>query len=147
MSLIKQYAGVYILDVPYHIDKIYDYYIPTDLVGKILPGQFVTLPFGNSNRKAVGVVYELRDHDNLKAKPIFGICSERITLSREMLELCAFLKERTLCTFSDAVRAAVPPSSVSKAFKVYSITDKQPGPGTKLSNEALIIYDFIRSED
>ena len=51
MSLIKQYAGVYILDVPYHIDKIYDYYIPADLVGKILPGQFVTLPFGNSNRK------------------------------------------------------------------------------------------------
>ena len=145
MSLIKQYAGIYILDVPYHIDKIYDYYIPTELVGEIYPGQFVMLPFGNSNRKVVGVVFELRDPGrNIKAKPIFSICSSRVALSAEMLELCAFLKERTLCTFGDAVRAVVPPSSVAKTVKSYVLTDKRPSSDTKLSNEILIIYDYIR---
>ena len=49
MSLVKQYAGVYVLDVPYHIDKKYDYFLPADLVGCVEPGMFVSLPFGNSN--------------------------------------------------------------------------------------------------
>ncbi|MBQ8388387.1 MAG: primosomal protein N' [Clostridia bacterium] len=148
MSLIKQYAGVYILDVPYHIDKIYDYYIPAELVGEIYPGQFVMLPFGNSNRKVVGVVCELREHgQEIKAKPIFSICSSRVALSAEMLELCAFLKERTLCTFGDAVRAVVPPSSVAKTVKSYFVTDREFTPDSSLTNDILMVYEFIRSRE
>ncbi len=148
MSLVKQYAEVYVLDVPYHIDKKYGYYIPPELVGKVSPGQFVSLPFGNSNRKMIGVVYDLCDGDeDVKAKPISEICSYRMALTEEMLELCLFMKERTLCTFGDAVRTVVPAASVAKTVKYYSVTDNFPTPSSDLSNEILIVYEFIRKEE
>ena len=33
-------ARVYLLDVPYHIDKLYDYYIPEELRGTLAVGGF-----------------------------------------------------------------------------------------------------------
>lgn len=147
MSLIKQYAGVYILDVPYHIDKKYDYFIPSELSGEVKRGQFVTLPFGNSNRRMIGVVTDVHAGDeNAKAKPLFEICSSKVALSDEMLELCLFLKERTLCTFGDAVRAVCPPSSIAKTVKYFFATEKEPTVGSDLSNDILIVYDFIKRE-
>ena len=148
MSFVKQYAGVYILDVPYQIDKEYDYYIPSELIGRITPGTFVTLPFGNSNRKMIGVVTSVKDGDeDSRAKPISDICSYRMALSQEMIELCLFMKERTLCTFGDAVRAVVPPASVAKTVKLYSVSEEKiPTSVSDLSNDILIIYEFIRKE-
>ena len=147
MSFVKQYAGVYILDVPYHIDKKYDYFLPPELAQKVRPGQFVTLPFGNSNRKMIGVVADIHGGDeDIRVKPITDVCSYRMALTEEMLELCAFMKERTLCTFGDAVRAVVPPASVAKTVKYFSVSDKRPMSESDLSNEILMVYEFIRNE-
>ena len=46
-----EYAGVYLLDVPYCIDGIYDYFIPLEMRPDIDEGVFVTVPFGRGNRK------------------------------------------------------------------------------------------------
>ena len=146
MSLVKQYAGVYLLDVPYHIDKKYDYFLPPDLIGCVKCGDFVTLPFGNSNRKVLGVVYDIHEGDeNKKVKPVFGICPSRTALTPEMLELCLFMKERTLCTFGDAVRCVVPSSSVAKTKKVYSVSEKPVAENDDVANDELIVYEFVRS--
>ncbi len=146
MSVVKQYAGVYLLDVPYSIDKKYDYFLPPDLIGCVNCGDFVTLPFGNSNRKVLGVVYDIFDgNERKKVKPIFGVCPSRTALTPEMLELCLFMKERTLCTFGDAVRCVVPSSSVAKTRKVYSVSEKFPSADSVLSNDIFMVYDFIKS--
>ena len=148
MSLIKQYARVFILDVPYHIDKEYDYFIPSELAEKIKPGDFVSVPFGNSNRKMIAVVVSLCSYEKeIKTKPIFEICSYRMALTEEMLALCFFMKERTLCTFGDAVRAVVPASSMAKTVKYYSVSDKVPTSACDLSNEFLLVYDLIKRSE
>ena len=36
-------ARVYLLDVPYHIDKLYDYYIPEELRGTLAVGGFAAV--------------------------------------------------------------------------------------------------------
>ena len=46
-----EYAGVYLLDSPYFLDGIYDYFIPHEMRADLFPGRFVTVPFGRSNRK------------------------------------------------------------------------------------------------
>ena len=49
-------AKVYLLDAPYHIDKLYDYYIPDELRGLLKVGGFVAVPFGGGNRKQLALV-------------------------------------------------------------------------------------------
>lgn len=52
-------ARVYLLDAPYHIDKLYDYYIPEELRGTLAVGGFAAVPFGGGNRKQLALVREL----------------------------------------------------------------------------------------
>ena len=56
---MSEYARVYLLDNPYFLDRAFEYFIPSELREKIHEGDFVTVPFGNSNQKCLGLVSEL----------------------------------------------------------------------------------------
>ena len=123
---MADYAAIYLLDTPFSIDKAFDYYIPPNLRRDILCGDFVTVPFGTANRPKIGVVAELKDepeNKDISHKSVIEICPRTVSLDDEALKLCAFLKEQTLCTFGDAVRAAVPASSLSRTETVYKGCD------------------------
>ncbi len=114
------YAGVCLLDNPYHIDGIYDYEIPVEMGDTVREGSFVTVPFGVRNQPRLGLVAEIRETSDYKAvKMIKSRCPESIALDGEMLGLCKFLKERTLCATGDAVRAMVPASALSRLDEFY----------------------------
>lgn len=141
-----QYAGVYILDNPYCIDASYDYYIPQDLRASVCPGVFVTVPFGHGNRKQIALVATVKDETTAKRiKSVAGLCSERICLSEEMLSLCLWLHEQTLCTVGEAVRCALPSAAMSHMVDYYS-----PAPdvhaedaGKKLDAAHLMVYNYV----
>ena len=141
-----EYAGVYILDNPYCIDASYDYYIPQDLRAAISPGVFVTVPFGHGNRKQIGVVAVVHNSATAKRiKSIAGLCSERICLSEEMLSLCLWLHEQTLCTVGEAVRCVLPSAAMSHMVDYFS-----PIPGTdpqsfdkQIDSAHLLVYNYI----
>ena len=114
------YAGVYLLNVPYAIDHMYDYSIPRYLCDMVHRGCFVTLPFGNANRRCLGLITEVREHSDLKqCKPIFSVCADRLTLSEPLLRLCFFMKEQTLCTVGEAVRAMIPAAVLGHMSETY----------------------------
>ncbi len=141
-----QYAGIYILDNPYCIDASYDYYIPQDLRAAVTPGVFVTVPFGHGNRKQIGLVATTHNEATAKRiKSIAGLCSERICLSGEMLSLCLWLHEQTLCTVGEAVRCALPSASMSHLVDYYS-----PAPDAhaqdidkKFDAAHLLVFNYI----
>ena len=69
------YAGVCILDNPYHIDGIYDYEIPVELGDSVTPGRLVTVPFGVRNHVRLALVTELREqsaYQEMKAAIVRG---------------------------------------------------------------------------
>ena len=124
--MLFEYATVYLLDVPVFLDNGYDYYIPSELRDFVKVGSFVNVPFGNSNRATLAVVTELREAPlavGISCKPVSTVCNGKISLSEEHIGLCFFMKEQTLCTFGEAVRAAVPASVISKLDEVYSISE------------------------
>ncbi len=144
-----EYAGVHLLDNPFFLDGNYDYYIPTELRDIVKAGMFVTVPFGTSNRKSLAIVTELREEPiikNIDCKPIFSICNERLTLSDELLSLCFFVKEQTLCTFGDAVRAIVPASVLSHLVEVYSFCTDFAENHNSLDATTLLVCDYIRKK-
>lgn len=105
----KRYAGVCLLSAPHSLDREFDYSIPTDQKATVQIGSFVSVPFGRSNQRRNGIVVSLKEHtDAPRVKPILSVSPSENALSEEMLALIAFLKEQTLCTTGDAVRAMVP---------------------------------------
>lgn len=119
---MTEIAKVYILDIPYHADKEYSYFIPSALRESAIPGTIVEVPFGKSNRRMTGVISGYDENGTGEnTKPITSVLSEEAILSHEMIGLCRFIKEYTLCTFGDAVRAVIPSAAMSKVVTYYSI--------------------------
>ncbi len=97
---------VYILDAPYHIDKPFDY----SITGDVKRGDIVKVPFGKSNSLRLGVVTAIKDAPAGEGiKPVHSLAHSRFSLGEEMLGLCLFMKEHTLCTLGEAVKTVLPP--------------------------------------
>ena len=147
-------ALVYVLDVPYYADKAYSYYVPEMLDESVVPGALVEVPFGIGNRRMTGIVFECRfdDAEDARMKPVFSVFGDGPLLSEEMLGLCRFVKEYTLCTFGDAVRAAVPSAAMSKVVHSYRVIPEEERGGEPSYAEALetlgergrLVYQFVR---
>ncbi len=119
-------AKVYILDIPYHADKAYSYYVPDNIEDFIVPGAVVEVPFGRGNRRMTGIVAEVTHNEPpMNVKPITSSVSDAPILSYEQLGLCKFVKEYTLCTFSEALRAMIPSAAMSKLITYYRLTSEE----------------------
>ena len=145
---MSEYARVYLLDNPYFLDRAFEYFIPYELRGQIHEGDFVTVPFGTSNRKSLGLVSELcgvPEKADMSYKPIASVCDRSMSLDGEMLGLCFFIKEHTLCTVGDAVRAIIPASALSRLEEIYRPTNKTDADG--LDAPTAVILEFIRKKE
>jgi primosomal protein N' (replication factor Y) (superfamily II helicase) len=93
----------------YHIDKPYDYRIPSALIGKVAPGVRVTVPFGNGNRRTEGLVLSVVCDDGTKTLKCIDAClDDAPVLSAEQLRLALWMSDRFFCTVYDAAKAMLP---------------------------------------
>ncbi len=146
----EQFAAVHILDAPYHADRAYTYYVPAELRGQIAVGMLVTVPYGASNRKASAVVTGLSAECDLEqVKPVSSVSSAGVVLNEEMRALCDFMKEHTLCTIGEAVRAVVPAAAFSRLTEYYSITPREDADAklARLGDKAAFFYAFIAARE
>ena len=141
----EKYARVYLLDAPFCIDKLYDYYIPTELRGKVSKGAFVSIPFGGGNRQKLAVVFELSESSEAKmTKPINSVVSSDISLDEKMLGLALFMKQQTLCTVGEAIHAMVPSAALSKLVEYYLPADNiSESKRSSLSAQQLFVLEYI----
>ena len=141
-------AGVCLLDNPFPIDGEYDYRIPEEFSGEVYPGRFVSVPFGTANHKRMALVVSLKENSEYKElKPILSVLSPNLSLDREMLGLCAFMKQRTLCSTGDAVRSMIPSAALSRLVSYYSIRKEQIlSSPEELSEGDYELYDFIQAK-
>ena len=109
------FCEVYILDAPYHIDRPFDYSC-SDVVK---PGSIVRVPFGKADNLRLGVVSCLKEYTvGIKIKPVHSVVCADFSLTEEMLGLCLFLKEYTLCTFGEGVKTVLPPGALSDKLNI-----------------------------
>ncbi len=145
---MQEYAGIHILKSPYHIDSAFDYFIPPEFRGNIAVGDFAVVPFGNSNKSEIGLVVSIKDSPEKlgqECKPVLSVYDKAMSLGEEALGLCFFMKEQTLCTVGDAVRAIVPTSVLTKLIECYTISDTAADPDTLNTQLDAIANDSARS--
>ena len=143
---MMEYAGVYLLDHPYCLDRAFDYHIPPSLRDKVREGDFVIVPFGAANRPKIGLLTEKKEKpERISAiKPILAVCDQTLSLGEEGLGLCFFMKEGTLCTVGDAVRAMMPVAALSRPEEIYRICIESENNPSSLGGEAAEIFELVR---
>ena len=110
MSLLLAQAAVN--DANIHFDKLYSYRIPAELAGRVFLGSMVLVPFGRGSKARMAVVLAVGEVDESDApkglKTLYDAAPEDARLTPDLLELVRFLKERTFCTWFEAVKAVIP---------------------------------------
>ena len=102
----------------YQIDKPYDYLVPPSLKDDAKPGCRVLIPFGRTTRQ--GLILSVSDRCDCelsRLKPIISVLDDEPILSEERLQLAQWLKDRTFCTYFDAVRVLLP-AGISLKMKI-----------------------------
>ena len=83
----------------------------------------VQVPFGRGNRRVEGVVLSVEAGSGEDLKTIDHCLDEVPVLSKEMLQLAAFMRERYFCTLFDAVRVMLPAGLWFDTRNIISLTD------------------------
>ena len=145
MEKYDRAVGVRLLDIPYHLDSVYTYYVPETVETFLSRGMFVLVPFGTANKKQSAIV-EIPEHSGeyQTLKPIISVINTELALSEEMLATANFLRERTFCTTGDAVRRMIPAEAFEKAGEYYSAADGADV--QSLNQKSRVVFDFIRTK-
>ena len=102
-------VGVAVSNATFHFDKLYTYAVMPDQQDTVRLGSMVLVPFGRGSRARMGVVLACdAEPESAKLKFLFDVAPASACLTPELLRLVYFLKERTFCTYYEAVKAVIP---------------------------------------
>ena len=102
-------VGVAVSNATFHFDKLYTYAVMPDQQDTVRLGSMVLVPFGRGSRARMGVVLACdAEPESAKFKFLFDVAPASACLTPELLRLVHFLKERTFCTYYEAVKAVIP---------------------------------------
>ena len=102
-------VGVAVSNATFHFDKLYTYAVLPEHQNVVRLGSMVLVPFGKGSRARMGVVLACdAEPEHSKLKYLFDVAPASACLTPELLRLVHFLKERTFCTYYEAVKAVIP---------------------------------------
>jgi len=102
-------VGVAVSNATFHFDKLYTYAVMPDQQDTVRLGSMVLVPFGRGSHARMGVVLACdAEPESAKLKFLFDVAPASACLTPELLRLVHFLKERTFCTYYEAVKAVIP---------------------------------------
>ncbi len=112
------YADV-IVDITHEkLDKIFQYFIPSELRGELSVGTEVIVPFGKGNREISGYVVsfsEKADYPPEKIKPVSGKAEKSVAIESKLVALAAWMKEQYGGTMIQSLKTVLPIKRKEKA--------------------------------
>jgi primosomal protein N' (replication factor Y) len=149
----KYIAAVAVSNTSYGYDRRYKYLIPTDMEGRVFVGVRVIVPFGNGNRKRIGVVIRIDNvselpegEDAVTFKPLRSVIDNEPLLNAEMLELMMWIRETTLCTYFEAFRTLIPIGLGVNFTMKYTVPENRPTDIGILSDKARKLWEDLNED-
>lgn len=143
-----KYAKVAVEAAVFTFDKEFDYIIPPELEASAKKGCRVTVPFGNSNKKCLGIIFNVTDFsEGKRLKKISEVLDEYPLLSDEMLELAVWIKDRTFCTLYEAAKAMLPSGINHHMVVSYAVNaDAADSVIALLDGAEKEVYKYLKSK-
>lgn len=136
-------ALVAVENVAYHFDIFYSYTVPENLSERAVIGARVLVPFGKSKvAKRQGIIFGFAPKQNdIRYKDIICTLDDKPFFTKENLEIAEFLKERTFCTYFEAVKVQFPAGYAFKTdVKYLAVATKE---AKNLSETEKIVYEYM----
>ena len=103
-----RYADIIIDNSSQDLDKTFQYVIPEELEGQILPGMRVTVPFGPRTIKGFVVgISEQPAVDPERLKPIASFSAKDVAVEGQLIELARWMSEYYGCTLNQALKTVL----------------------------------------
>lgn len=96
--------------VPVPVRRLFTYSVDPELVPEVVRGARVRVPFGG--RQVVGTVVECPappPEEGVALKPVAGLAEGEPCVTAELLDLTRFVAGYYLCSWGEAIEAALPP--------------------------------------
>ncbi len=141
-------ALVAIENVAYHFDILYSYIVPNELNYKVSVGSRVVVSFGRSqSARRQGVVFAFGEkEEGVRYKKILSVLDEdKPLLTKENLEIAEFLKDRTFCTYFEAVKVQLP-SGINYKTQIRYLANVT-GNASNLSEIEKQVYSYMLELD
>lgn len=135
----KRVAAVAVENSTFSFDKPFSYLLGDE---PCLPGCRVLVPFGRGNKCRQGIVLSVGNEESeVRLKRISQLIDSAPVLNDEMLKLCEWLKDRTFCTYFDAVRAVLPSGMCHRTITTYTAVPQADISGCDAVE--VQVYDFL----
>lgn len=107
---MPHFAQVAVDGATIHFDKLYTYSLPESMVDSVHPGSLAAVPFGKGNQPRLAVVLSCGELTEIQPqiKSILDVASDEACLTDDLLRLVYLLKDRTFCTYFEAVKSIIP---------------------------------------
>ena len=107
---ITTVAKVAVENTAYSFDMLFEYSVPDFLYSEVVPGKRVLVPFGNSSKKRIGIVFSKEDcqETSKRLKKIDSVIDDKPLLTREMLRTSNYVRDMCFCTYFDACKLFLP---------------------------------------
>ena len=105
------YANI-IVDISHEkLDKTFQYRIPEELDGKLLPGMVVEIPFGRGDRLIKGYVIGTTDRAEIapeRIKSIHAVSTDGVGVESRLIALAAWMRDYYGATMIQALKTVIP---------------------------------------
>jgi primosomal protein N' (replication factor Y) len=106
---------VAVSNTAFHFDKLYSYQVLPEQEPRVRSGSMVLVPFGPASKARMGVVMGCDEVPlSARLKPVYDVAPDSAALTPELMRLVLFLRERTFCTYYEAVKAVLPYGALYK---------------------------------
>ncbi|MEE1245990.1 MAG: primosomal protein N' [Acutalibacteraceae bacterium] len=138
----KRIAAVAVENSAFSFDIPFSYITEDE---KCVPGCRVLVPFGKGNRCRQGIVLSVSEYNGVeKLKKVSQVIDGFPVLNDEMLKLVGWLKDRTFCTYFEAVKAVLPSGMCRRTVTNYTAV-----PNADISDcieDEKQIYNYLSSQ-
>lgn len=120
---MSRYADIIIDILAPELDRTFQYRIPESLLGQVVPGSMVLIPFGNAKTPKKGYVMSLSEVPAIEESRIKDICelvTDSDTVESELLKLAVYISHSYGSTLAAALRVVFPVrKKIAAAKKTY----------------------------
>jgi primosomal protein N' (replication factor Y) (superfamily II helicase) len=119
--------------IPSPLDKVFHYSIPENLLGRVVRGTRVVVPFGP--RSMVGYVIRTMETAGVdNTKPIVSVVEDDPAVTEELFALADWLSKKYICSLGEALSTIAPPAlkplkrNVTRVDEQYSLPARMEKP-------------------
>ncbi|MDR1559972.1 MAG: primosomal protein N' [Clostridiales bacterium] len=106
------------------LDRAFHYIIPDELRPRLDAGMRVIIPFGSGGKRYEGVVTGFSEDcavESDKLKSIIELCDEEPAITRDMLDLAFWMREKYYATLAECLRCVMPAGIQLKTDEVVTL--------------------------